>query len=119
MTEVLRPHGITQTQYNVLRILRGAGQEALCGREIAERLVSTVPDVPRLLDRMEACELVVRERSTSDRRYVTTRLSPKGAALLEEVTPALERVERTRMGSLEEETLDRLIAGLSEVRRCP
>src|SRR5664279_2712639 len=52
--EILREYGITTTQYNVLRILRGAGTAGLCGREIAERLVSRVPDVSRLLDRMEA-----------------------------------------------------------------
>jgi hypothetical protein len=60
--EVLRPHGITSTQYNVLRILRGAGARGLCGREIAERLVSRVPDVSRLLDRMEELGLLTRER---------------------------------------------------------
>ncbi len=119
LNEVLKPHGITQTQYNVLRILRGAGEGGLCGREIAERLVSTVPDVPRLLDRMEALDLVVRERSAADRRYVTTRLAPRGRELLVDVTPALDEVERTRLGTLDQDALERLIAGLEAVRRCP
>lgn len=119
MSDVLRPHGITPTQYNVLRILRGAGDGGLCGREIAERLVSTVPDVPRLLDRMETLELIVRERSATDRRYVTTRLAPRGKTVLEKVTPALDDVERARMGALDDATLERLIDGLAAVRRCP
>jgi len=119
LSEVLRPHGLTPTQYNVLRILRGAGEAGLCGREIADRLVSTVPDVPRLLDRMETMELVVRERSRADRRYVTARLAPRGTALLAEVTPELEEVERVRMGPLDRKTLERLIEGLEAVRRSP
>ncbi|HEV8455072.1 MAG TPA: hypothetical protein VGQ24_09290, partial [Gemmatimonadales bacterium] len=53
LAEVLRPYGITTTQYNVLRILRGAGHRGMCGREVGERLVSKVPDVSRLLDRTE------------------------------------------------------------------
>lgn len=119
LNEVLKPYGLTQTQYNVLRILRGAGEGGLCGREVADRLVSTVPDVPRLLDRMETLELIVRERSATDRRFVTARLAPKGRELLAAVTPALEIVERTRLGSLDAETLERLIEDLAAVRRCP
>ncbi len=119
LNEVLRPHGLTPTQYNVLRILRGAGEAGLCGREIADRLVSTVPDVPRLLDRMETMKLVRRERSELDRRYVTARLAARGRELLEEVTPRLDDVERARLGSLDEGVLEDLIEGLAEIRRCP
>src|SRR4028118_2217200 len=52
--EALKPHGITPTQYNVLRILRGAGEKGLCRNEVRERMVAQVPDATRLLDRMEA-----------------------------------------------------------------
>src|SRR6476661_7665572 len=69
LTEVLKPYGITPTQYNVLRILRGAGSGGLCGREVAERMVSRVPDISRLLDRMEEMDLVDRERDPADRRH--------------------------------------------------
>ena len=62
LAEALKPYGITTTQYNVLRILRGAGQQGLCGREVAERLLSKVPDVSRLLDRTEELGLIKRER---------------------------------------------------------
>ena len=53
VAQALKPHGVTATQYNVLRILRGAGSEGLCRNEVGDRLVTTVPDVTRLLDRME------------------------------------------------------------------
>src|SRR5437867_5889690 len=69
--EGLKPYGITTTQYNVLRILRGAGRNGLCGREVAERLVSRVPDVSRLLDRTEDLGLIKRERDPEDKRHVT------------------------------------------------
>ena len=60
--EALKPFDLTITQYNVLRILRGAGGEGLCRNEVGERLVTKVPDVTRLLDRMEAAGLIVRQR---------------------------------------------------------
>src|SRR5947209_3579140 len=60
--ERLKPYGITATQYNVLRILRGAGPEGLCRNEVRDRLVAQVPDVTRLLDRLEDAKLIERER---------------------------------------------------------
>src|SRR5262245_35279455 len=68
----LKPHGITATQYNVLRILRGAEPEGLCRNEIGERLVRKVPDVTRLLDRLEEARLIARNRGGADRRFVVT-----------------------------------------------
>ena len=67
---LLKGHGITAQQYNVLRILRGAGPEGLPILEIGVRMVTRVPDVTRLVDRMEAAQLVVRTRSDSDRRVM-------------------------------------------------
>src|SRR5580765_7812740 len=84
LDKLLRPYGITELQYNVLRILRGAGPDGWCGRVIAERLVSKVPDVSRLLDRMDSMQLLRRERDPSDRRHVTARITPKGLRLLDE-----------------------------------
>src|SRR6188508_66004 len=75
VAQALRPHEITPTQYNVLRILRGAGAEGLCRQEVGERLVRRVPDVTRLLDRMEELGLVGRVRGGEDRRYVTARIT--------------------------------------------
>ena len=114
--EVLKPYKITATQYNVLRILRGAGQAGLCGREVAERLVSKVPDVSRLLDRTEELGLISRERDSEDRRHVTARITEKGLALLERATPDLEAVERERFSQLDPEGLERLIATLDDIR---
>ncbi len=114
--EALRPFGLTPTQHNVLRILRGAGPEGLCGREIAERMVARVPDVPRMLDRLEAMRLTARERDPADRRHVTATITPKGLALLDQVVPAVEAVEKARLGRLSDRTLVTLIEALAAVR---
>jgi DNA-binding MarR family transcriptional regulator len=116
LAEVLRPFGITATQYNVLRILRGAGEKGMCGREVAERLVSKVPDVSRLLDRTEELGLIKRERDPEDRRHVTARITDKGLAVLEKATPELEAIQRRRFGRLDPEGLQRLITALEDVR---
>jgi DNA-binding MarR family transcriptional regulator len=114
--EVLKPYGITTAQYNVLRILRGAGSEGLCGREVGERLISAVPDVSRLLDRMEEMELISRLRDPADRRHVTARLSEKGQAMLEKTTPRLEVVEQARFGEFAAADVQQLIDALADVR---
>lgn len=114
--EAMRPFRITPTQHNVLRILRGAGAAGLCGREVAERMVARVPDVPRLLERMEAQRLLSRERDAADRRHVTARITPKGLDLLQRVDPVIAALERARLGRLSERTLAGLIDGLAAVR---
>ena len=116
IADALRPTGITPTQYNVLRILRGAGSRALCGREVAQRLVSKVPDVSRLLDRMAEMGLLSRERSADDRRHVLVRITDKGRTLLDRSSPALEEIERTRFGRLDRQGVERLITILDQVR---
>lgn len=116
LNDVLKPNGLTLTQYNVLRILRGAGEKGLCGREVGERLVSAVPDVSRLLERMEDVGLVGRERDAADRRHVTARITEAGRRLLETVTPGLEAVERARFGRLSESALQAMITSLALVR---
>ena len=78
MAQVLKPYGLTTTQYNVLRILRGAGPGGLCRNEIGARLLRQVPDVTRLLDRLTAMRLIGRQRSDADRRLVRTHITPKG-----------------------------------------
>jgi len=116
LNEALRPYGITELQYNVLRILRGAGSDGWCGREISERLVSKVPDVSRLLDRMENMQLLRRERDATDRRHVTARITPRGLRVLDEATPELEAFERERFGHLDAERLQHVIDGLADIR---
>jgi DNA-binding MarR family transcriptional regulator len=112
----LRAFGITPTQYNVLRILRGAGKDGLCGREIGERLVSKVPDVSRLLDRMEDLGLMTRERDPDDRRHVTARVTPKGLKILIDAEPTLRTIEERHTGTLSAGELKDLVEALDAVR---
>jgi DNA-binding MarR family transcriptional regulator len=114
--EILREFGITQTQYNVLRILRGAGAAGLCGKEIAERLVSRVPDVSRLLDRMEETGLLGKKRDADDRRHVTARLTAKGKRVLDEATPKLTEFGRERVERLSARTVEGLVEALATIR---
>jgi DNA-binding MarR family transcriptional regulator len=115
-TEALRPYGITGTQYNVLRILRGAGATGLCRGAVMERMIAPVPDGTRLLDRMEAAGLIVRQRSAEDRRFVTARITERGLTLLDEVDGLVEGLHLQHMGGLGEARLHSLIETLAEVR---
>ncbi|HEX6534553.1 MAG TPA: MarR family transcriptional regulator [Gemmatimonadaceae bacterium] len=85
-------HDITSDQYNVLRILRGAGEGGLPRYEIASRMIERAPDVTRLLDRLEARGLVDRARSSEDRRLSLTRITEAGHALLERLDPEIVAV---------------------------
>lgn len=114
--ETLKPFGITGPQHNVLRILRGAGNQGLCGREIGERMISRVPDVPRMLERMESMKLISRERDPEDRRHVTARITQKGLDLLGKVEPAMDQTERDRLSQLEGSQIRSIIEGLAAVR---
>jgi len=114
--ELLRPFGITITQYNVLRILRGAGARGLCGREVGERLISRVPDVSRLLDRMAEIGLIAKERDAADRRHVTARITPKGRRVLSQATPILARYGRERVELLSARGIEGLVEDLEVIR---
>jgi DNA-binding MarR family transcriptional regulator len=114
--QILKPFGLTHTQYNVLRILRGAGADGLCGREVGERLVSPVPDVSRLLDRLSEVGLVERHRDPGDRRHVKATLTSEGERVLRRATPALEALQTRWFGDLERDRLRTLIEALGEVR---
>lgn len=89
MEKLCAAYGITQAQYNVLRILRGVHPNGHPRREIIERLVEHAPDVTRLVDRMEKTGLVERDRSAEDRRLSLTRITPKGLALLDAMNPGV------------------------------
>ena len=109
MEQELKPFGLTPTQYNVLRILNGAGPDGLCGTEIGRRLISQVPDVTRLLDRLEDAGLVQRERDPNNRRFVTTRLTDAGREKLIETTPVLDQMQREMLKHLSEGQLRSLL----------
>lgn len=113
--EALRPFGLTGTQFNVLRILKGAGETGLCGREIGERMINRVPDVPRLLDRLEKAKLIDRTRDPVDRRHVTATITDKGKQLVEEIMKETMPIEK-RFQRLEEEQLKTLIEALDVIR---
>jgi DNA-binding MarR family transcriptional regulator len=117
VTDALRPHGITPTQYNVLRILRGAGEAGLCRSEVMERMIAPVPDATRLLDRMEAAGLIVRERSSEDRRFVTTRVTEKGLEMLAELDEPILDLHRRQFAAVDEEPLRNLVEILGLVRQ--
>lgn len=114
---LLRPYGLSQSQYNVLRILRGAEPEGLCRNELRDRMLSRMPDVTRLLDRMEEAGLVTRERSSEDRRQVTTRITPRGRRLVDELDPIVAAEHQRRLGHLSAEQLRTLVDLLTLVRQ--
>lgn len=108
VAESLKPFGVTQVQYNVLRILRGAGGPGLCRHEVRDRMVTPVPDVTRLLDRLQDRGLVTRERDAVDRRLVTARITDDGLALLKAVDRPLATTTRRLLGHMDESDLQRL-----------
>ena len=112
---LLRPYGISGAQYNVLRILRGA-PEGLCRNEVRDRMLTRMPDVTRLLDRMEDAELIWRARGTEDRRLVTTRLTAAGRTLVDELDGIVAAEHRRAMAGLDETEQRALVALLARVR---
>ena len=113
---VLGPHGLSQTQYNVLRMLRGAGKGGLCRNEIRDRLVTRMPDVSRLLDRMEAAGLVCRDRSLEDRRLVNTTLTGEGKSLVDRLDKAVAREHARLLGHMSADQLRALVDLLTIAR---
>ncbi len=108
-TTILEPHGITEQQYNILRILRGAGEQGLPVLEIAERMIEETPGITRLLDRMEAKKLVTRERCKIDRRRVWCRLTTAGLALVNSLDrPMLEGIDAIMSGLRKRELVELL-----------
>src|SRR5688572_10007146 len=114
--ETLKPFDITPTQYNVLRILRGAGPGGLCREDIRERLISQVPDVTRLLDRMEEAGLVGRERDSADRRLVNSRITETGLALLEKLDAPIAKAHEQQLGHMTRAELRTIITLLAKAR---
>ena len=113
---LLQPHGITTTQYNVLRILRGAGEEGATCSAISERLLAFDPDVTRLLDRLEKVHLVQRARSLTDRRVVMTTITPAGLQLLARLDEPLASLLKQQFKGIGKARLTQLVADLEEIR---
>ena len=114
--EVLKPAGLTGTQYNVLRILRGAGPAGLACGEVGGRMLTRDPDITRMLDRLEARGLVARAREKRDRRVITTRITPAGLEILKRLDRPVAEFHRKRLGHLGPRVLGRLVALLELAR---
>ena len=113
---LLRPHGITTTQYNVLRILRGAEPDGLCRNELRDRMLTRMPDVTRLLDRMEEAGLVERTRDTEDRRMVSTRITKRATQLLATLDPLVADYEKRFFSGIDRDRIQTLIDVLDAIR---
>ena len=115
----LEPYDITVQQYNVLRILRGAGEKGLPTLEIAERMIEQAPGVTRLLDRLEIKALVRRERCAQDRRQVLCWLTPSGLDLVERLDEPVDSADAQAVAMLTPEEQDRLLRMLDAIRSSP
>jgi len=114
--EVLKASGLTATQYNVLRILRGAGTAGVSCGDVAGRMITRDPDLTRLLDRLEGRGLVTRARDGEDRRVVVTRITREGLSLLAELDEPVQAQNRKAVGHLGEQKLRSLAQLLDEAR---
>jgi DNA-binding MarR family transcriptional regulator len=112
---VFDQHGITSQQYNVLRILRGAGPGGLPTLDIAERMIDHTPGITRLLDRLEVKKLVRRERPSDDRRQVLCYVTKAGLDLLGKLDTPLKNVAKQALHMLSDSELDDLIRLLKRV----
>jgi DNA-binding MarR family transcriptional regulator len=113
---LLKPFGLTSTQYNVLRILRGAGPEGLLCRQIGERMIAPDPDITRLLDRLEKRGLILRARDSRDRRAIFTRIMEDGLSLLEKLDAPVNNFHRQRLAHLDKSSIRSLIELLESAR---
>jgi DNA-binding MarR family transcriptional regulator len=113
---VFDQHGITSQQYNVLRILRGAGPGGLPTLDIAERMIDHTPGITRLLDRLEVKKLVRRERPSGDRRQVLCYVTKAGLELLSELDTPLKNQANQALRMLNDSELDELIRLLGRLR---
>lgn len=100
VTEVLKTFELTGVQYNVLRILRGAGLKGIKCSEISERLVTKDSDITRLLDRLESRNLIERERDSKDRRVILTRITEEGLQLLTKLDEPVTSTSREQLKHL-------------------
>jgi len=114
--EILKLAGLTHPQYNVLRILRGAGEQGLCCREIAERMISRDPDITRLLDRLERRGLIARRRDSKDRRVITVRIAGAGQKLLKDLHRPMAECNRKLLSHMDESELQKLVDLLEAAR---
>jgi MarR family transcriptional regulator, organic hydroperoxide resistance regulator len=112
----LKAYGISPTQYNVLRILRGAGESGLACGDIADRMITRDPDITRLLDRLEKRDFIQRCRETKDRRVIMARITSRGLQLLEKLDAPNSELLHLALGHMSQSKLTSLSSLLEEVR---
>jgi DNA-binding MarR family transcriptional regulator len=112
-----RDWGVTSTQYNVLRILRGAGSKGLTCSAIGERMITAEPDITRLLSRLKAMKLIKQQRDKHDRRVVWTHISAAGLELLGNMDAEITQIPRDLLGHLDRKDLSDLIRLLELARK--
>jgi DNA-binding MarR family transcriptional regulator len=117
VADLLKSSGLSATQYNVLRILRGAGPDGLPCGEVAQRMITRDPDVTRLLDRMEKRKLISRSREKRDRRVVCARITATGEKILADLDPVVIEAHRKQLGHLTREQLQLFIELLELARK--
>jgi DNA-binding MarR family transcriptional regulator len=113
---VVEARGITVQQFNVLRILRGAGAEGLPTLEIAQRMIEQTPGITRLIDRLETKALVDRERCPTDRRQVFCRITKEGLRLLARLDEPVHQAEEVALAALSPRQLAQLLSLLDRTR---
>ncbi len=114
--ELFKEHDLSPAQYNVLRILHGAGPEGATCSDVAGSLIQHDPDVTRLLDRLDARGLIERGRDAKDRRVVRTKITKAGTALLAELDAPVAALHTRQLGHVSDKRLDELVALLDEAR---
>ncbi len=113
----LQPYGLTMQQYNVLRILRGAGEPGLPTLSIADRMIERTPGITRLLDRIEHQGWVTRERCTKDRRVVYARITASGRELLQIIENPLQSATESTIPGFQEDEIRHLLSLLAQMRQ--
>jgi DNA-binding MarR family transcriptional regulator len=113
--QLMKASGLTAGQYNVLRILRGAGPEGLPCNQISERMISRDPDMTRMLDRIEARKLITRERQTEDRRVVKARITGEGLKLLKKLDAPVRELHKRQFSGLSAAKQKALLELLTEL----
>jgi len=117
VAEMLKPYGLSPTQYNALRILRGAGDSGLACSEIGERMINRDPDITRLLDRLQRRGLVRRARDRQDRRVIMAHITAAGSKLLKDLDRPVEEFQQRLLGGLRQQQLKDLVRLLCAARQ--
>ena len=113
----VEPHGITVQQYNVLRILRGAGPAGLPTLEIAQRMIEQTPGITRLIDRLQTKNLVERQRDTADHRCIYCRITTEGTQLLAGLDEPLRVATDAAFHAVNKKQLAQMVESLDRLRQ--